>query len=468
MKSIQAKVLFSTILIIGWFSCGQIDDARIDPTRQTEVELQLLAPAVQAGFFWDKGLAPAWGAGVVMHQLRGEGSPFGAKNSKVFFKQIMDEYWAEQLYGGTLKDAVVMMRQAEEEGNTFYAGLAKLVTASMLADATANFGDLPYSEAFQGLQELTPAYDTQESIYAEVQRLLNEAISDFQSGEPDYYGGDLVFDGNTVLWVKTAKALQARYLMHLSKRKPVADEVLSLIDESMQDASEQAVFQFGTAENEQWSWGQFARQRPNTLYAVEDFTQRMIDLGDPRLSKYVTPDFLYGGIVMSPSNDALVWIRADAAIPLVSYSELMFLKAEALLRFGASDTDVEAALRSAIEESMKLVELDATAPEVVDYIDANSSLANTFEQKLERIMQEASVAYFGHNFAQSWVNYRRTGYPELPEPVYGQLLNLNPSGEALCRYMYPPSEYQRNFEEVEKADLRQGGDLLDVELWAFE
>lgn len=460
-------VLLALSMVVFSTSCEDITEVNDDPTRLSEVNLSLIAPIVQAGHYRNEGTNPCRVAGIAMQQLIGFDAQQLGYNTNVIGEDAMDNYWTTGLYAGTMKDAIVMVEQAEEEGNAFYEGMGKIFLAAALADATSYFGDIPYSEAFQGTAQLKPVYDSQESIYNDVQTLLDEAIAALQADDAGHVGGDLVFGGDAGLWIKTANALKARYLLHTQKRKDVTGEVLALIDASMVDASEEATFQFGTAETENWTLAKFGRERTNTLVFNTGFAESLESNNDPRLTKYAVFDgTVWQYWVLGDQN--LVWAIDNAAVPLVSYAELMFMKAEALLRDGAADADINEALRAGITASMGLVRLDPAEAAVADYIDANSEVSGSFDEKLEKIMYEAYVAYYGHNFHQTWANYRRTGSPELTPVPGGDGGGLNPGGDIIQRYLYPTSETQTNRENAEAARSRQGGGLLNAPVWAFE
>ena len=67
---------------------------------------------------------------------------------------------------------------------------------------------------------------------------------------------------------------------------------------------------------------------------------------------------------------------------------------------------------------------------------------------------------------EAWTDYKRTGYPDLtPNPA--GVNGFNPSGVIPRRYQYVTDERFSNTANVEEATSRQGGDLLDVDTWAF-
>jgi hypothetical protein len=257
--------------------------------------------------------------------------------------------------------------------------------------------------------------------------------------------------------------LKARYLMHLQKRRDVTAEVLSLIGASVGNIGEEARLVFGNAETENWTLAKFARERPNTLVVDPRFAESMAASGDPRMPHYMAFE---GGlwVYWVLDDPDLLWAADDASIPLISYAEILFLKAEANVRAGSGDASAD--LEAAIMASMELVGVDADS--AADYVAANSSIGGLSDaQQIRKIVEEAYVAYFGHNLSGLWATVRRTGYPVLvphPQGTNG----FNPSGVVPQRYIYVESETQTNGENADAARARQSGALLDVPVWAFQ
>jgi hypothetical protein len=159
----------------------------------------------------------------------------------------------------------------------------------------------------------------------------------------------------------------------------------------------------------------------------------------------------------------MVWAQNNSTIPLISLAELKFIEAEAIVRTGGSDADASAALECALYESFALSGVDADTA----FIQGQAALSGTMEEKIQHIVEEAYVSYYGYNFIQTWVNFRRTGYPNLtPSPTASP--GLDPSGVVPERYLYPDSETQSNGANADAARARQGGGLLDAPMWAFQ
>jgi hypothetical protein len=351
---------------------------------------------------------------------------------------------------------------ATEEGAPFYSGVAKIMQANEYGLATSMFGDIPFSEALQGIDNLKPAYDTQQNVYAGVQALLDAGIADLQTGT-GYAGGDLVYDGDVAKWIATAYAFKARYAMHLSKRDPskASQDALSAIGNAFTSLADQPVFTFGTAQTDNWSLAKFGQERPSTLGFNQQFVDKMTANDDPRAANY----YLVEGDVVSywaSGNTDLTWAQNDASIPLISLVELKMMEAEALVRTGG---DGSAAFAAAIAASMAQVGVDATA--AADYVTANGTLSGTMDEQIQQIVEEAYTSYYGYAFNSTWTNWRRTGYPVLTASSVASQ-SFDPSQVIPVRFLYVESEDQTNSVNVADARARQGGGLLDQPMWAFQ
>ncbi|MCR9289885.1 MAG: SusD/RagB family nutrient-binding outer membrane lipoprotein [Bacteroidetes bacterium] len=453
---VMAGVLFFT-------SCEKsLEEINADPTRLTEVAMSLMLPEILGQAAYNQGTNPARVAGIITQQFVGVDAQQLQYNDYVLGEDAMNNYWRTGLYAGSLKSCQVLIDQATRDGATFYSGVAKIIMANEYGIATSMFGEIPFSEALQGVDNLKPAYDSQEQIYAGVLSLLDQGIADLASST-GYVSGDLIFSGDAAAWIATANALKARYSMQLSKRigDKASNDALSAIANAFTSAAGQPVFNFGTAQTDNWPLAKFGVDRPGTLGIDDRFAQAMTDRNDPRISKYMegAPG---AWIYYNSPNSNLIWGRNNAPVPLISYAEVKFIEAEAIARTGG---DASATLAEAITASMELNEV--AADDYADYVAANGSVSGSVDEQVTKIMEEAYYGYFGHSFIQVWCNYRRTGVPALtPDPDASP--GFDPSGIVPQRYLYVESETQTNAVNVQAARDRQGGGLLDNPVWAFE
>ncbi len=130
----------------------------------------------------------------------------------------VDNTWTYDLYVGIMNNLKILDAQSSAEGNNHYTAIARILLAYNLGVTTDFWGDIPYSQAFQGTANLKPTYDSQQSIYTEIQNLLDQGIQLCdQSSNTSPGGDDLIYSGDMTRWKKFAYHLKARFHMHLTK-----------------------------------------------------------------------------------------------------------------------------------------------------------------------------------------------------------------------------------------------------------
>ncbi|MRS05776.1 SusD/RagB family nutrient-binding outer membrane lipoprotein, partial [bacterium] len=131
-----------------------------------------------------------------------------------------------------------------EEGNYHTLGIAQILTAYNLSVLTDAMGDIPWSEASQPGVIFTPVLDRQEDIYNDIFKMLDDAIANLGRATvyPSLGAQDMIYGGDTDLWIKFAWGLKARFTMRLSHRKPNYSDVISFANQSFTSSAEQAQF----------------------------------------------------------------------------------------------------------------------------------------------------------------------------------------------------------------------------------
>ena len=138
-----------------------------------------------------------------------------------------------------------------------------------------------------------------------------------------------------------------------------------------------------------------------------------------------------------------------------SYSEALFLKAEAALR-GWISGDPETLWKQAIQASMDEIgefvkrsggKATISADEAKDYIDALPAFGANKEMQLRSIMIQKWIALYP-NSVEAWAEQRRTGYPDyfsgvLTYPAVSASSGVS-VGNIIQRIPYPQNEYNTN------------------------
>ena len=348
-----------------------------------------------------------------------------------------------------------MPNTAKTDGKANYAAIAKILTAYTLATATDIWGDIPYSQAFQGVAKIAPAYDKQEDIYKNVQNLLNTALAQIDPSSTVVPGGDdFFYNGNMDAWKKLAYTLKARYFMHLTKAPGYtadvqADSALLALAQGFASNNDDLHLQYAGAAGTENSW--YLVFSPITTYILNTtFITNLQTNNDPRLPFMVLPAAstgLYTGrTVGDPVGDLSAYSYPTpfyggigTSNYLVCYTEALFLQAEATL-IKSGFAAAQPIFQQGITQHM--LKLGVPQADIDTYITARGSL--TSGNALQRIMEEKSTANFLNN--ENFTDCRRTGFP---------LLTKEPGAisEIPRRLLYPESEILTNPQPQQSAKL---------------
>jgi SusD/RagB-like outer membrane lipoprotein len=468
IRTFKLSLLVSLLILIG---CDY-GDYNVDPTRPSDVSINLLlAPAITQSAY-NQGAITARMPGIIMQHFDGLGAQQAAYSIYNIEDGVFDWYWWQGSYGGVMKDSYVIIEKAEADPaklQPHYAGIARILMARELGILASSFGDVPYTQAFQGLKLIQVPFDTQEEIYGIIQNLLDTAIINLsQEGGPIKINSanDLIFAGDSLSWIATANSLKARYYMHISKRDPgAADKALTALNAgAITSNAGQPDFIFSSNNSGASPWAKFGFGRPNTMMIHQGFFERMSANSDPRINKYMVYDGT-NWLFYAPGA-GLFWTENESPLPLISYTEVKFIEAEAYLLKG-DDVNASNALNEAITANMDYLGINPVAYN--PYVSNNSDLTvfATAEEKMEKLMEEKYVALYAQAEPEIWADYRKTGYPQLT-PAAGGDNAFNPGGEIPRRWQYTLDEKNQNPENVRIASERQGGALMNNYLWSHK
>jgi len=154
-----------------------------------------------------------------------------------------EEMWSR--YYGTLTEIRELESRFGNQDNsaelTNMKAMLKTILALKTFKLTDIFGDIPFFDAgygFQNLENLHPAFDTQEDIYKfllEDLKWVDENISDTATVEEPFAtfsGFDKLFNGDIEKWRKLANSLRLRHAMRMADKDPeYAGEIIREIIE---------------------------------------------------------------------------------------------------------------------------------------------------------------------------------------------------------------------------------------------
>jgi len=132
-------------------------------------------------------------------------------------------------YYTSLKNVLVMESQAKVAGSPTvnpYSALGKFFRAYFFSRMSLERGDIPMTQALQGLSNLTPVYDTQKAVMIQCLAWLESANTDLTTliaAGGNTLGGDQFFNGDLTKWQKVVNTYRLRLLIQLSKKTSDTD-----------------------------------------------------------------------------------------------------------------------------------------------------------------------------------------------------------------------------------------------------
>jgi hypothetical protein len=384
------------------------------------------------------------------------------------------------LYIESLADYQRIYKLGQESGNTNYQAVAVIMRSLAFSLLTDIYGDIPYKDALQGLENnFLPKYDAQKDVYAGLiaeLKTAGESIDPANASMP--ITGDILFDGNMLRWKKFANALSLRLLSRMIDKADAPINVKSEITRILSDPAKYPVLT-SVSDNVQLNYLDATNnQNPvNVNRKTRDdhrvsatLVNRLLELNDARLPIYANKPKLksvYAGVpnglsssdagklgLDSTSRVGDYFVAATAPGVIITYAELLFLKAEFAYKGVTVAGDAAKNYRDAITASFAQYKL----PAPTDYLAANALKSGT--EGFTQIMEQKWIALYGQGL-EAWTEYRRTGLPSLKAPVRNTNQNVIPT-----RLPYPGSEESLNYENFSSALTRQGGpNDMKTKLW---
>ena len=405
-----AGLAFVFVLVLS--SCDKwIDtDINIDPDAPADVPMNLMLPAIeQAMGFTVVGNDVGRVTNLWMQYYDGVDRQSYTQSKYQLLPTDVNNFWTS-LYTEVFMNTTVLIDKAENtEGkeSPHNAGVGQVLMATALGISTDIFGDMPYSEAFKGVENvLNPTFDSQQTLYATLNSTLDAAITNLGSATNAVeVGGDVIYGGDVAKWKKAAYSIKARHALQLSAVNGTAAYTAALAAAANGFTSSADDYQVPWEQDNKNPLYQFMEERTDIRMGATFYDMLAVN-DDPRIPFYFADPSAGGSVIGSQDSDASYLgdfvAASDAPTVMMSYAELKFIEAEALFMTGG---DAQAAFEAAVAASVLKVTGDANGA----WLAAN--IIGT-PVTLELIMTQKYFATFGTN--QAFADYRRTGLPAIP------------------------------------------------------
>jgi len=392
----------------------------------------------------------------------------------IYSNSAFQELWTVG-YSKSIVNLNQIIKLGEAQGNNNYKGVALVLRSWVFALLTDAYGDVPYKQAINIDQYLTPAYDTQKDVY-------NALLDDLKTAQGllDPSGkaiaGDILYKNNIALWKKFANSLRLRLALRIADRDAAkAKQVLTDIQ------SEGGAYIGSNVEIAQLIYLDSPNQNPvSNLFDTRDdyrisktIVDKLFALNDPRLPVYAsktqdaTPQTYVGipnGLLVGDasslgftktSKPGTYFLAPHAPAVIISYAEVLFDRAEAAAR-GFTAENAADLYKQAVTASLNQYGIQGTA---ADAYVAQPALQYDAANFKKSIGEQKWIALFGQGL-EAFAEWRRLDYPQLQPAAAGTL-----SGKIPARFIYPGTEQSLNGASYKAAVADQGPDVLTTKLW---
>jgi hypothetical protein len=492
MKNLKYIILSLTICLA---SCEDIPELQKDPGAITNPSADLILTGILLSAYdspWSTD--QRHNQYMTQNEAYYDGQPYG---------------WTSGSYDGfytALRNVNQMEIQAEKMGElgAQYKTLGKFFKAYFYSRATEMFGDVPMSEAIQGVsdQNFKPKYDSQKDIYIQVLKWLDEANAELPPliEKRVALPSDFIYNGDLSKWQKLVNSFRLRTLISLSKRADDTAE-LNVKQQFATILADPAKYPLilTNADNFQIVYNTFntyplwpsngvviKNDKRNTLGST--FVNIAKTTKDPRLMVVALPAEAFthetdvfaryaGGktgdlqsSLLDQSSKGLLsminfdyWETSAAGVPAIQLGapEVNFTIAEAINRGWVSGNAADY-YQKGIEESMKFYNIAAVS---ISSFVAQNPYPGAGSQGLTKILEQKYMAFFENSGRQAYYDYRRTGVPTFDIG----LSNAN-NNQIPVRWAYPTSEYTTNEANVKASIQSQygGADTQNGVMWLIK
>lgn len=202
------------VALVGFTSCGdQFDlDLQLNPNAVTEenADVDLFFNAIQlnvTGFF-------TTASNIGMPAVRMTAMTGGNNYENNWSPNSFNGLW-NSAYASIFPDINAMIPLAEEREQFIHAGAAQVMQGYVLMGLVDFFGDIPWTEALQGVNVPSPASDDDESIYTAAIALLDAGIANLAKTSRGAPGNDFFYGGDAAQWTKAANTFKMKAYLNM-------------------------------------------------------------------------------------------------------------------------------------------------------------------------------------------------------------------------------------------------------------
>jgi len=493
------KIVYTFMLLTLTFAaCNKFEEFEKNPNKPGEVPPSLVfTNVINSMVYLPWGNEQRW-------------NQFYCSNYAYYDDQQYD--WTTTDFNYTkLNNVKQMVSEASRVGlpeNNAYSALAKFFNAYFYVDMSMRLGDIPLTDALKGLENTTPAYNTQKAVFQQALLWLDEANSDLQqliNANDNSLSGDFMLDNDLKKWQKVVNAYKLRVLITLSKKE--SDTDLNIRQSFANIIGNPSTYPLMTSldDNLQYTFNSGSEKYPLNpdnygftalrINTAATYLNTLVSLRDPRtfLTADPAPKKLEAGLT---KTDYEAYVGASSGESLddmstkmlngeysavnkekyygsytgepaiqIGYIEQCFNTAEAITR-GWISGNAEEFYIAGIQASWKFHGADVSANWAVYYAQETVKYKGNNTDGLTQILTQKYLGFFQNSGWEAYYNNRRTGIPAFLTGA-----GTGNSGRIAKRWQYPSSERTTNADNYNTALQSQFGskdDDINTDIWVIK
>lgn len=329
--------LFISMILGGCKKLFDENDIKTNPNAVTDVDVKTLLSGTMLGVAFlhedtDVRIASIWA-----------GEINGLSRAHLGFAQYLV---SSQTFNWTIlypvaSQARLVQTKADALGDKWTKGVGQVLEALVVAKATALYGNVPYSQAFDREQFPTPIFDKQLDVYAALQTTLDKAINNLSATTGLSFGAnDFIFQGDVSKWRAAAYTLKARLYLHTAQYALAVTNATLGIQNTGGDALVPHGTSQGTNTNQNYDFFRVSRSGDTGFegaYLLPLFQSRINSANTKTNETALYNHFVKVGLTATGSLDPNTTdgaFTADAPHPIVTFYETLLILAEAEARLG--------------------------------------------------------------------------------------------------------------------------------------
>ncbi len=416
------KIFIYVIILIVFLGCNKLEFKTEDPNNfeDATAELMINAPLLANTVVIEGELART--AAIWSGQLTGADRQYISLNRYMVAAADFNQIWGI-LYTEGITQSRILQNKAIADKNEVLEGIAMIVEANLVIQATALWGDVPFSQIGDVEQYPEPKYDAQKDVYNALITLLDKAIAKVGSATGEKYGLETIPEDKraTMKWSEVAYSLKARIYLHLGE---YSNAITSADNGISASTGDWFFYHQDIANGARNIYYRFCGRKKKGYMDASDAYMRtlMSDRSDERSGYYyngTNPDYKTDGIFDKASD-----------FPVITYYETQLIKAEALLLANSDATGALTALNNVRAYWDNRIKAGSFPAKVATDFTTNADL-------LKEILIEKYISCYGQ--IEAFNDMRRT------DNYIGIPLKADATTQKMPeRFIYPQTEINSN------------------------